>query len=139
MAMGKTIAGEVFADDLSKMPHLLVAGSTGSGKSVGINTMIASLLYRMHPVGTEIAHHRSEEDRACAVRRLKQHFLAVSPDVTEEILTTPGNAVLGLKGAELEMERRYELLSKAGRAQHPGLQREARQREAQEPRRSTRM
>jgi DNA segregation ATPase FtsK/SpoIIIE, S-DNA-T family len=114
MAMGKTIAGEVFADDLTKMPHLLVAGSTGSGKSVGINTMIASLLYRMHPSELKLLIIDPKKIELAQYSRLKQHFLAVSPDVTEEILTTPGNAVLGLKGAELEMERRYELLAKAG-------------------------
>jgi DNA segregation ATPase FtsK/SpoIIIE, S-DNA-T family len=114
MAMGKTIAGEVFADDLTKMPHLLVAGSTGSGKSVGINTMIASMLYRMHPSELKLLIIDPKKIELAQYSRLKQHFLAVSPDVNEEILTTPGNAVLGLKGAELEMERRYELLSKAG-------------------------
>lgn len=113
MAMGKTIAGEVFTDDLSKMPHLLVAGSTGSGKSVGINTMIASLLYRMHPSELKFLIIDPKKIELALYARLKQHFLAVSPDVSEEILTTPGNAVLGLKGAELEMERRYDLLSKA--------------------------
>ena len=113
MAMGKTIAGEVFADDLAKMPHLLVAGSTGSGKSVGINTMIASLLYRMHPSELKFLIIDPKKIELALYSRLKQHFLAVSPDVNEEILTTPGNAVLGLKGAELEMERRYDLLSKA--------------------------
>jgi S-DNA-T family DNA segregation ATPase FtsK/SpoIIIE len=113
MAMGKTIAGEVFADDLSKMPHLLVAGSTGSGKSVGINTMIASLLYRMHPSELKFLIIDPKKIELALYARLKQHFLAVSPDVNEEILTTPGNAVLGLKGAELEMERRYDRLSKA--------------------------
>ncbi|MBK7256893.1 MAG: DNA translocase FtsK [Ignavibacteriae bacterium] len=113
MAMGKTIAGEVFADDLAKMPHLLVAGSTGSGKSVGINTMIASLLYRMHPSELKFLIIDPKKIELALYSRLKQHFLAVSPDVNEEILTTPGNAVLGLKGAELEMERRYDLFSKA--------------------------
>ncbi len=113
MAMGKTIAGEVFADDLSKMPHLLVAGSTGSGKSVGINTMIASLLYRKHPSELKFLIIDPKKIELALYSRLKQHFLAVSPDLNEEILTTPGNAVLGLKGAELEMERRYDLLSKA--------------------------
>jgi S-DNA-T family DNA segregation ATPase FtsK/SpoIIIE len=114
MAMGKTIAGEVFVDDLAKMPHLLVAGSTGSGKSVGINTMIASLLYRMHPSDLKLMIIDPKKIELAQYAKLKQHFLAVSPDVNEDILTTPGTSVLGLKAAELEMERRYDRLSKAG-------------------------
>ncbi|MBP1691535.1 MAG: cell division FtsK/SpoIIIE, partial [Bacteroidetes bacterium] len=114
LAMGKTISGEVFADDLAKMPHLLVAGSTGSGKSVGINTMIASLLYRMHPSDLKLLIIDPKKIELAQYGRLKSHFLAVSPDVNEEILTTPGTSVLALKGAELEMEHRYDRLSKAG-------------------------
>ncbi len=114
LAMGKTIAGEVFADDLSRMPHILVAGSTGSGKSVGISTMLASLLYRKHPSELKLLIIDPKKIELAQYARLKKHFLAVSPDVSEEILTTPGNAVLGLKGAELEMEKRYERLAKAG-------------------------
>ncbi len=114
MAMGKTIAGEVFADDLARMPHLLVAGSTGSGKSVGINTMLASLLYRMHPSDLKLLIIDPKKIELAQYGRLKSHFLAVSPDVQEEILTTPATSVLALKGAELEMERRYDRLSKAG-------------------------
>ncbi|MCC6396281.1 MAG: DNA translocase FtsK [Bacteroidetes bacterium] len=114
IAMGKTISGEVFADDLAKMPHLLVAGSTGSGKSVGINTMIASLLYRMHPSDLKLLIIDPKKIELAQYGRLKSHFLAVSPDVNEEILTTPGTSVLALKGAELEMEHRYDRLSKAG-------------------------
>jgi S-DNA-T family DNA segregation ATPase FtsK/SpoIIIE len=114
MAMGKTISGEVFVDDLAKMPHLLVAGSTGSGKSVGINTMITSLLYRMHPSDLKFVIIDPKKIELAQYARLKQHFLAVSPDVNEDILTTPGTSVLALKGVELEMERRYDRLSKAG-------------------------
>ena len=114
MAMGKTIAGEVFVDDLAKMPHLLVAGSTGSGKSVGINTMITSLLYRMHPSDLKFVIIDPKKIELAQYARLKQHFLAVSPDVNEDILTSPGTSVLALKGVELEMEKRYDRLSKAG-------------------------
>ncbi len=114
LAMGKTIAGEVFVDDLSRMPHVLMAGSTGSGKSVGINTMLASLLYHMHPSMLKLLIIDPKKIELSQYAKLKSHFLAVSPDINEEIVTTPGNAVLALKGAELEMERRYNLLSKAG-------------------------
>ena len=114
LAMGKTIAGEVFVDDLSRMPHVLMAGSTGSGKSVGINTMLASLLYRMHPSMLKLLIIDPKKIELSQYAKLKSHFLAVSPDINEEIVTTPGNAVLALKSAELEMERRYNFLSKAG-------------------------
>ncbi len=114
LAMGKTIAGEVFTDDLSKMPHLLIAGSTGSGKSVGINTILASLLYRMHPSSLKLVIVDPKKIELAQYGKLKNHFLAISPDVDEEIITTPHNAVLALKGVEFEMENRYDRLSHAG-------------------------
>ncbi len=113
LALGKTIAGEVFTDDLGRMPHILMAGSTGSGKSVGINTMIASLLYKMHPSELKVMLIDPKKIELAQYAKLKNHFLAKSPDIDEDIFTTPNNAVLALKGAELEMERRYNLLSKA--------------------------
>lgn len=112
LALGKTIAGEVFTDDLGRMPHILMAGSTGSGKSVGINTMIASLLYKMHPSELKVMLIDPKKIELAQYAKLKNHFLAKSPDIDEDIFTTPNNAVLALKGAELEMERRYNLLSK---------------------------
>jgi S-DNA-T family DNA segregation ATPase FtsK/SpoIIIE len=114
LAMGKTIAGEVFTDDLTKMPHLLMAGSTGSGKSVGINTIIASLLYRMHPSALKLVLVDPKKIELAQFKDLKNHFLARSPDVDEEIITTPHNAVMMLRGVEIEMERRYERLASAG-------------------------
>ena len=113
LALGKTIAGEVFTDDLGRMPHILMAGSTGSGKSVGINTMLASLLYKMHPSELKVMLIDPKKIELAQYAKLKSHFLAKSPDIDEDIFTTPNNAVLALKGAELEMERRYNLLSKA--------------------------
>ncbi len=114
LAMGKTISGEVFTDDLARMPHLLMAGSTGSGKSVGINTIIASLLYKMHPSELKLVIIDPKKIEMAQYASLRNHFLAISPDVNEEIVTNPRNAVLALKSVELEMEKRYDRLAAAG-------------------------
>ena len=114
LAMGKTISGEVFVDDLSKMPHVLIAGSTGSGKSVGINTIIASLLYRLHPTDLKMVIIDPKKIELAQYSTLKSHFLAIAPDIDEDIVTTPANAVLALRSVELEMEKRYDRLAAAG-------------------------
>jgi S-DNA-T family DNA segregation ATPase FtsK/SpoIIIE len=113
IALGKTISGDVYTDDLTKMPHLLIAGSTGSGKSVGINTIIAGLLFRLHPSDVKFIIIDPKKIELAQYAKLKHHFLAVSPDIDEEIITTPENAVSVLKSVELEMEKRYDRLAAA--------------------------
>jgi DNA segregation ATPase FtsK/SpoIIIE, S-DNA-T family len=114
IAMGKTITGEIFVDDLSRMPHLLIAGATGSGKSVGINTIMMSMIYKLHPSEIKFMIIDPKKIELSLYRKLNRHFLAVSPDVPEEIITESSNAVLALKCAEAEMDGRYNLLAKAG-------------------------
>ncbi len=114
LAMGKTITGEIFIDDLAKMPHLLIAGATGMGKSVGISTIIASLLYRLHPSEVKFILVDPKKIELSIYLKLQNHFLAVSPDIDEKIITQPSNAVLALKSCVIEMEKRYDLLASAG-------------------------
>jgi len=114
IAFGKTIDGEVFIDDLAKMPHLLIAGATGSGKSVGINTIIGSLLYKMHPSDLKFVMIDPKKIELSLYSKLKKHFLATSGDINESIVTSPSNAVSILKSVESEMENRYDKLANAG-------------------------
>jgi S-DNA-T family DNA segregation ATPase FtsK/SpoIIIE len=96
------------------MPHVLIAGATGMGKSVGINTIIASLLYRLHPSEVKFILVDPKKIELSIYLKLQHHFLAVSPDIDEKIITQPNNAVLALKSCVIEMERRYDLLASAG-------------------------
>jgi S-DNA-T family DNA segregation ATPase FtsK/SpoIIIE len=114
IALGKQINGEVYIADLSKMPHLLIAGSTGSGKSVGINMIIASLLYMKQPNEVKLIMIDPKKIELSFYNKLRRHYLAVSPDLEEEIITNPQNAVILLKAVEYEMEKRYDKLAKAG-------------------------
>lgn len=114
LAFGKTISGEVFIEDLTKMPHLLIAGATGTGKSVGINTIINSLLYAIHPQNLKFIIIDPKKVEMPQYGALSQHFLATSPDVDSMIITNPKDAVLILKSCVIEMENRYEVLADAG-------------------------
>jgi S-DNA-T family DNA segregation ATPase FtsK/SpoIIIE len=96
------------------MPHVLIAGATGMGKSVGINTIIASLLYRLHPSELKFILVDPKKIELSLYEKLKNHYLAVSPDIDEKIITQPQNAVIALKSCVIEMERRYDLLASAG-------------------------
>ncbi len=114
MAFGKTINGDVYIADLAKMPHMLIAGSTGSGKSVGINMIIASMLYTKQPSEVKLIMIDPKKIELSFYNKLRKHYLAVSPDLDEEIITNPQNAVLLLKSVEYEMEKRYDKLAKSG-------------------------
>jgi DNA segregation ATPase FtsK/SpoIIIE, S-DNA-T family len=113
-AFGKLIDGKIFVDDLAKMPHVLIAGATGSGKSVGINTIIASLLYKMHPSDLKFVMIDPKKIELSLYSKLRKHFIATSTDINESIVTSPSNAVSVLKSVEIEMEQRYDKLANAG-------------------------
>ena len=114
IALGKTIAGDIFIDDLARMPHLLIAGATGSGKSVCLNTIIASILFKAHPSQVQLIMIDPKRLELSVYSTLKHHHLAFREDLQEEVVTNPTNAVAVLRSLEMEMERRYELLAKAG-------------------------
>lgn len=114
MALGKTIAGDSYVTDLALMPHLLIAGSTGSGKSVGLNIMITSLLFAKKPSEIKFVIIDPKKIELSFYKKLNKHFLAVSPDIDEEIITNPQNALVVLKAVEYEMEKRYNKLAKVG-------------------------
>jgi len=113
IALGKTVNGEVFVADLAKMPHLLIAGTTGSGKSVGINTIITSILYRAKPDEVKFVMIDPKMLELSPYKKLEQHHLAFSPELDEKVLTKPENAVAILNAVVDEMDRRYNILSKS--------------------------
>ena len=114
LALGKTVSGKPFVADLTRMPHLLIAGSTGSGKSVGINTIINSLLYKKQPRQLKFIIIDPKKVELQQYSRLANHFLAISPDIESDIVTEPQDAVTVLKAAVLEMEKRLEIFANAG-------------------------
>jgi DNA segregation ATPase FtsK/SpoIIIE, S-DNA-T family len=113
VAIGKTVEGEVFIEDLTKMPHLLIAGATGSGKSVGVNTLVASLLYSCHPANLKFVMIDPKKIELQQYARMVHQYGAMPPDVDQPIITDFMQALGVLKACEKEMERRYDILSKA--------------------------
>ena len=113
IAIGRTISNEVFIADLNKMPHLLIAGATGQGKSVGLNTVIASLLYKKHPAEIKFVLIDPKKVEMSLFQSLANHFLAVMPEQEEPIITDVRDAVNVLKCLCIEMDQRYDLLKKA--------------------------
>ncbi|MBL7826835.1 MAG: DNA translocase FtsK [Saprospiraceae bacterium] len=113
IALGKTIQNEVFVADLAKMPHLLVAGATGQGKSVGINVVLMSLLYKKHPSQVKLILIDPKKVELFPYARLENHFLGFLPDQVEPIVTDTTKVVHTLNSLIIEMEARYDLLKKA--------------------------
>ncbi|MFZ0389569.1 MAG: DNA translocase FtsK, partial [Calditrichia bacterium] len=112
--VGKTISGEVYCSDLARMPHLLMAGATGSGKSVGINTIISSLLYRVPPSDLKFVMIDPKKLELSIYSKLKDHYLALCPELDEIVITTPQNAIMMLRSVVNEMEERYDKLAALG-------------------------
>ena len=116
MALGKTITNEVFMADLTKMPHLLVAGATGQGKSVGLNAIITSLLYKKHPAELKLVMVDPKKVEFNLYSPIVNHFLAQvegNEDREEPIITDVNKVIQTLKSLCLEMDQRYDLLKKA--------------------------
>ena len=113
IALGKTISDEVFIADLAKMPHLLIAGATGQGKSVGINTVIMSLLYKKHPSQLKLILIDPKKVELSLYNTISAHYLAYLPDEEEAIVTDVTKVVQTLYSLTVEMDNRYNLLKKA--------------------------
>ena len=116
MAIGKTITNEVFMVDLAKMPHLLVAGATGQGKSVGLNAIIASLLYKKHPAELKLVMVDPKKVEFSVYNSIVNHFLAQvegNEDCEEPIITDVNKVIQTLKSLCVEMDTRYDLLKRA--------------------------
>src|SRR5690625_7540066 len=110
VALGKTISNEVFIADLAKMPHLLIAGATGQGKSVGINTIIMSLLYRKHPSQVKLVLIDPKKVELFPYSKLDKHFLAYLPGQEEPIITDTNTLVNTLYILSIELDERYSCL-----------------------------
>lgn len=113
IAMGKTINNEVFVADLAKMPHLLIAGATGQGKSVGINTILMSLLYKKHPSQVKLVLIDPKKVELFPFAKLENHFLSYLPGSDEPITTETNKVVHTLNSLCIEMDERYNLLKAA--------------------------
>lgn len=114
VALGKTITNEIFMFDLCKMPHLLVAGATGQGKSVGLNAIITSLLYKKHPAEMKMVLVDPKMVEFNIYSRIEKHYLAKLPDAEKAIITDVSKVTQTLNSLTKEMDDRYELLMNAG-------------------------
>ena len=114
IVLGKTISNEVFVTDLSKMPHLLMAGATGQGKSVGLNIILASLIYKKHPSQLKFVLVDPKKVELTLFNKIEKHFLAKLPETDEAIITDTTKVVNTLNSLCIEMDTRYDLLKEAG-------------------------
>ena len=112
-AIGKTISNETYVFDLAKMPHILMAGATGQGKSVGLNAIIASLLYSKHPSELKFVMVDPKKVELTLYNRIERHYLAKLPDTEEAIITDVKQVVRTLNSLCIEMDQRYDLLKQA--------------------------
>ena len=113
IALGKTISNETFITDLSKMPHLLMAGATGQGKSVGLNAILVSLLYKKHPSQIKFVLVDPKKVELTLFNKIERHFLAKLPDSAEAIITDTKKVIHTLNSLCIEMDQRYDLLKEA--------------------------
>ncbi|MFY7672470.1 DNA translocase FtsK 4TM domain-containing protein [Tenacibaculum sp. MEBiC06402] len=113
LALGKTISNETFVVDLAKMPHLLMAGATGQGKSVGLNAILTSLLYRKHPAEVKFVLVDPKKVELTLFNKIERHYLAKLPDSEEAIITDTSKVVNTLNSLCIEMDNRYDLLKSA--------------------------
>ncbi len=113
VVLGKTISNEVFVTDLAKMPHLLMAGATGQGKSVGLNIILTSLLYKKHPSQLKLVLVDPKKVELTLFNQIEKHFLAKLPDSDEPIITDTSKVVNTLNSLCIEMDNRYDLLKSA--------------------------
>ncbi len=114
IALGKTISNEVFVADLAKMPHLLMAGATGQGKSVGLNMILASLIYKKHPSQLKFVLVDPKKVELTLFNKIERHFLAKLPGAEEAIITDTKKVIYTLNSLCIEMDNRYTLLKEAG-------------------------
>lgn len=113
VALGKTISNDIFIADLAKMPHLLMAGATGQGKSVGLNAILVSLLYKKHPAQIKFVLVDPKKVELTLFNRIERHFLAKLPDSAEAIITDTKKVIHTLNSLCIEMDTRYDLLKEA--------------------------
>ncbi|SHF91075.1 FtsK/SpoIIIE family DNA translocase [Chryseobacterium sp. OV279] len=113
VVFGKTISNEVFMADLAKMPHLLMAGATGQGKSVGINAILTSLLYKKHPSELKFVMVDPKKVELSLYSKIERHYLAKLPDAEEAIITDTNKVINTLNSLCIEMDTRYDLLKNA--------------------------
>jgi len=113
IGFGKTISNEVFVADLAKMPHLLMAGATGQGKSVGLNVILASLLYKKHPSQLKFVLVDPKKVELTLFNKIERHYLAKLPDNEEPIITDTKKVINTLNSLCIEMDQRYDLLKDA--------------------------